>query len=386
VQQFFNEHNAEAAEVWAAFRAGRPIRPPVYLGTNTQYFIFNEALNPGEAVTFERYTKSGRVMLDFQLRAAVWRAEHIAPCCDDPAGLPDLFQVKVDLQNFDEAAYFGAPVIFLPHQVPDTTPILAQDRKNALFDAGLPDPLTGNFYRLAHQLYTEMSEIIAAQPTYRERPIDILPFGIYTTGPLTLAHQLRGSELFVDFYDNPDYVHQLLDLIVQGTIARIRAHRRFFGMSQVAPDFLYADDSIQMISGEMLAEFVLPAHRKLKAGVTSADKVKIHLCGDATRHFKALKDDVGVFHFETGFPVDFGQLRQTLGPDVIIEGGPTIMLLKDGTPNEVTTETNRILNSGVATGGNFILREGNNLAPGTPIPNLAAMYQAARQYTYPTAA
>ena len=31
--------------------------------------------------------------------------------------------------------------MFLPGQIPDTPPILAGDRKNALFDAGLPDPL-----------------------------------------------------------------------------------------------------------------------------------------------------------------------------------------------------------------------------------------------------
>jgi hypothetical protein len=380
------EHNAEAAEVWAAFHAGQPIRPPVFLGTNTQYFIFNEALNPGEAVTFESYTQSGRTMLEFQLRAAVWRAEHIAPHCDDPLGLPDTFQVKVDLQNFDEAAYFGAPVLFLPHQVPDTTPILAGDRKNALFDAGLPDPLTGNWYQQAHRLYQEMSEIITGRSTWLERPIKILPFGIYTTGPLTLAHQLRGNELFMDFYDDPDYVHHLLDYIVTGTIARIRAHHRFFGLPELAPTLFYADDSIQMISGEMLAEFVLPAHARLKAGVTSADKVKIHLCGDATRHFKALKEHIGVFHFETGFPIEFGQVRQDVGPEVILEGGPNIMLLKDGTPAAVTAETERIFNSGVLEGGNFILREGNNLAPGTPLDNLAAMYQAARHYRYLTPA
>ena len=108
-----DEHNAEAQAVWAAFHAGNPIRPPVYLGTNTQYFIFNDDLNPGEQVTFEAYATDARRCWSFN--------------CGGPSG-------------------------------------------------GLP-------------------------------------------------HQLRGNDLFLDFYDDPDYVHQLLDFIVEGTIARIRALR-----------------------------------------------------------------------------------------------------------------------------------------------------------------
>lgn len=82
---------------WDVFYAGRPSHPPVVLGMATQFFIFNENLNPAEEVTFERTSLDAGVMLD----------------------------LRVDLQNFDEAAYFGAPVTFIPHQVPDTLPILA---------------------------------------------------------------------------------------------------------------------------------------------------------------------------------------------------------------------------------------------------------------------
>jgi len=120
------EHNAEARAVWEAFNAGHPIRPPVMVVTGTQFLIFNDDLNPGEAVTFETYSTDADTMLDFQLRAAAWRAEHIAPYCDDPVGMPpnrEAWLVRVDLQNYDEAAHLGAPVIFLPHQVPDTQPI-----------------------------------------------------------------------------------------------------------------------------------------------------------------------------------------------------------------------------------------------------------------------
>jgi len=376
------KHNEEAQAVWEAFRAGKPIRPPVHLGTATQFFIFNDDLNPGEAVTFESYSTDAQTMLDFQLRSQAWRAEKIAPYCDDPIGLPEEFLVRVDLQNYDEAAYFGAPVVFTPNQVPDTKPIFDGERKNAFQDLGLPDPLEGGWYAKAHRIFDEMSERIHKKPTCLERPIRMTPFGIWTSGPFTLAIALRGGDFLTDLYEDPQYAHDLLDYIVEGTIQRVLAHLCFFGLPAPANDMFFADDAIQMISPKMFKEFVLPAYRKLKSGVTTAERVKVHLCGDATRHFKTLRDEIGVYEFETGFPVDFGKLRRELGPAVLIHGGPNIMLLLNGTPEAVCEETRRILKSGICDGGRFVLREGNNLAPRTPFANLEAMYEAARSFSW----
>ena len=54
--------------------------------------------------------------------------------------------------------------------------------------------------------------------------------------------------------------------------------------------------------------------------------------------------------------------------------------LGTATPAEVKANCREILGSGVTEGGKFILREGNNLAPGTPEENVAAMYEAAKEY------
>jgi hypothetical protein len=377
------EHNAEALAVWDAFKAGQPIRPPVALGTATQFFIYNDELNPGAAVGWERYCTDADTMLDFQLRAAVWRAGRIAPYCDDPIGMPpnrEAWLVRVDLQNFDEAAHLGAPVLFLEGQVPGTPPILAGDRKNALFDAGLPDPLTGGWYRRAHEILDCWRERLAREPEYRGWPVRIDPFGWWSGGPLTLAVSLRGHELLTDLYEDPEYVRALLAYLTEVTINRVRAHARFFGMQDPPDSLWFADDNLQLLSVKMAREFMLPIYRKMKAEMTTAEHAKIHLCGDATRHFRWLKEAVGVNDFETGFPVDHGRIRRELGPDVTIHGGPTVMVLRDGSPEDVRAEAQRILDSGVCEGGRFVLREANNLAPRTPAANLAAMYETARAW------
>jgi hypothetical protein len=384
-ESFIQEHNAEARKIWDAFDVGTPIRPPVALGTGTQFFIYNDDLNPGGAVDWERYCTDADTMLDFQLRAAAWRAEHIAPYCDDPIGMPpnrEAWLVRIDLQNFDEAAHLGAPVMFLPGQIPDTPPILAGDRKNALFDAGLPDPLTGGWYRRAHEMLEQWQERLRREPEYHGWPVRIDPFGWWSGGPLTLAVSLRGHELLTDLYEDPEYVRTLLDYLTEVTIARVRAHARFFGMQDPPDSLWFADDNLMLLSVKMAREFMLPVYHKLKAGMTTAEHAKIHLCGDATRHFRWLKDEVGVNDFETGFPVDHGRIRCELGPAVTIHGGPTVMLLHDGSPDAVWAETQPILDSGVCAerGGRFVLREANNLAPHTPFANLAAMYETARAW------
>lgn len=376
----FEQHNEEALEVWAAYRAGKPIRVPVTLWADARFYLLDDNFNPGEAITFETYSTDAQVMLDVQLRAAAWRAEHIAPCCDDVAGLPEQFVVAVDQLRYFDAGFFGAPVEYREGQMPDTRPILAGDFKHRVFDRGQPDPLKGGVFAEGHRLHEAMAERVSKGLTYLGRPVKLDPFGLGTDGPFTVAQSLRGPELFTDLYTDPEYVKQLLDFITEGTIARILAHRKLFGLPEKSEWWGFADDAIQMISTKMVREFVLPVHKRLKAALTTAERINIHLCGDATRHFKLLRDEIGAYSFDTGFPIDFGKMRETLGPDVEIMGGPRATLLVSATPDEVSAEVRRILSTGILEGGRFILREANDLAPCTPLANLQAMYATAKEY------
>ena len=54
------------------------------------------------------------------------------------------------------------------------------------------------------------------------------------------------------------------------------------------------------------------------------------------------------------------------------------MVFRDGSPEKMQAETQRILDSGACDGGRFVLREANNLAPRTPAANLAGHGATAR--------
>ena len=43
-----------------------------------------------------------------------------------------------------------------------------------------------------------------------------------------------------------------------------------------------------------------------------------------------IQRELGVMSFDTGFPIDFGLVRQALGPEVTINGGPHVELLRQG--------------------------------------------------------
>jgi uroporphyrinogen-III decarboxylase len=93
-----------------------------------------------------------------------------------------------------------------------------------------------------------------------------------------------------------------------------------------------------------------------------------------------LSKKLGIVSFDTGFPINHGELRKQLGPDVEVSGGPEVSLLHAGTPEACFKKAKEILESGIKEGGKFILQEGNNLPPCCPPENLAAVYEACLTY------
>src|ERR1051326_28116 len=96
----FAAHNAEVEQTWAAYRAGRPRRVPIILGTNTRYFLLNPQINRW-GVNFRRYSEDPDVMFDTQLRFLRWSKFNLLQ--DAQLGLPQAWEIQVDFQNYYEA-------------------------------------------------------------------------------------------------------------------------------------------------------------------------------------------------------------------------------------------------------------------------------------------
>ena len=72
-------------------------------------------------------------------------------------------------------------------------------------------------------------------------------------------------------------------------------------------------------------------------------------------------------------------MARELGPAVQIQGGPTAALLLSGSREEVAGETVRIIRAVKDVTRRFVLRDANNVSPGTPLENIRVMYDKVRE-------
>ncbi|MHB8997010.1 MAG: uroporphyrinogen decarboxylase family protein [Armatimonadota bacterium] len=373
----FSKHNEQQAAVWKAYYDRKPTRVPMILGISSRYTVLNPLANP-EGYDFERFFCDARAMFTHLLRKQHFIRHHLL--FDQEMGLPSQWTVGVDFQNSYEAMWWGCELHFRPGQVPDTTPILNADNKRLLLDRGAPDPFSGWLGRAWE--YLEQFREWAKTEEFEGRPIVAAGVpGCGSDGIFTTACALMDpTDLMCEMYTDPQFVHEFLGLITDATINRIKAFRGRLGQDECSVVTGMADDAIQMLSHAHYEEFVLPQHQRMVAEFGGEGPNSMHLCGDATRHFRFLRDTLKIMSFDTGFPVDFGWLREELGPEVTIYGGVHVDLLLRGPVRAIEAGVKRIMETGIKAGGRFVFREGNNLAPYTPVEHVAAMYEAVKEY------
>lgn len=374
----FTAHNAESAELWAAFNENKHGRVPVRLNTNPRMLMLDPAHNRG-GLEYHDYMRDPELMGRAVLEWNYW-VRHFLPG-DHEKGLPEVWRPHVDFENIYDAAWFGAPVVFHRGQVPYAAPLLNDGNKRMLFDRGIPDPFAGEWAERALRHLEHFRAKSRAGWSFCGRPVepvDSSPF-LFFDGVFTTAASLRGpTEICTDLLTDPEYARELLDYITEAVVARIHAWRRFFGLPPQADDYGTADDSVEMLSVDQYREFVLPRHRRLFDAFCPAGKRGIHLCGNAQRLFPVLRGELNVASFDTGFPVDFTRFREEMGPETLVSGGPRAPLFVGDDPEPLLAETRRILASGVLEGGRFILQEGNNLPPRASMGHCRMFYEVGR--------
>ena len=373
--------NAAKDALWHDYHAGRAPRTPILLSMNDRVFVLDPQFNT-LGLTYTQIVDDPACMLQAMLCAQHVMRSRYHEFCDLPTGLPELWQVRPMFHNTFDASAFGAALTCPDNDVPTTTPIVGDADKQRLLDVDLTAPLTIGTAARGIEM-THAMRALAEGKTFLDRPIEVLPYAeLGCDGPLTVALNLRGPGIFLDLRRDPDFAHALFERIVTAATQRFNAFLDLWDLP--APDEVwFADDALATIGVSQYREHVLPHHRRWYDALdpTHTRKRGMHLCGDATRHFPTIADELGVTAFDTGFPVDHGALRATLGDRIELIGGVPVPLLQSGPPQAVYDAARAILASGVCSGGRFILREANNLPPSVPWPSLAAMAAAAHAAT-----
>jgi uroporphyrinogen-III decarboxylase len=164
-------------------------------------------------------------------------------------------------------------------------------------------------------------------------------------GVQNVALDLRGQQLFLDYYDNPALVHHLLDVIAQ-TIYRVATYvQHRTGTSSISLNrivaridprlHLHSNCSVQMISRATYEEFLLPRECWL------AERLQpygIHHCGDNLEHvIEAYARVPGLAFVDVGWGSDVAACRQAL-PDAVFSLRLNPARLRAQTPADVQAD------------------------------------------------
>lgn len=103
-------------------------------------------------------------------------------------------------------------------------------------------------------------------------------------GPFTLASHLRGTDIFMDMFDEPDYVISLLDYCAEFVNKEIDMYIET-GMDVIA----VVDPLISQISAEHFEEFMTKPFKSLFKNIKKQGKLSsFFVCGDATRNIEVM--------------------------------------------------------------------------------------------------
>ncbi len=202
---------------------------------------------------------------------------------------------------------------------------------------------------------------------------EILVLG-WIEGPFAAAAAMLGVEpLLVGLYTDPEAVKRLLEFCLAVEIE--------FGRAQIAAgaDLIgVGDAAASLISRHHYAELVLPYEIRLFEALHQAGgRAKLHICGN-TSHLLDLMPRSGADVVNVDWMVDLAAARRALGDRICLKGNcdPVAVLLQ-GTPESIAARAREDIAIGGRTG--YILGAGCEVAPETPVDNLHAYVEAARE-------
>ncbi len=289
------------------------------------------------------YCTDHRVLAEGQLRTAEKYGLDYVNTMSDPAR---------------EAADCGARVRYF-----DAQPVALDEEQALLADKiqlkGLrsPDPLGGG----------RMHNGIKAVAHLRARAgADLLVEG-WVEGPMAEAADLRGiNTLMTDFYDDPVFVRDLFDFVVELGLR--------FAREQIAAgaDLIGVGDAAASLVGPVFyQEFIWPAEKKLIDGIHAMGApTRLHICGNTRAHLAGM-GRLGCAIADIDYPVPLPEARTKMGPDQIIIGNLNpVAALRDSNPDAITATLAACHRD---AGARFIVGAGCEVPPDTPAENLRAL-------------
>ena len=269
-----------------------------------------------------------------------------------PDGMPVIFdlQVEAEILGCDLLWAKDAPPTVKSHPLADTTDIPGK----------IPTKEEGRI-PLILDVMNRMKESVGDRTAL---------YGL-ACGPFTLASHLRSTNLFMDMYDDPDYVHNLLDYCADVFIA-MSDYFIEAGMDVIGA----VDPLISQISPDSFEEFMMKPYKKVFShlrdkGVFSS----FFVCGDATKNLDVMSQS-GPDCLSIDENIDLVGAKKVADKYNIVLSGNiqlTVCMLL-GTQQDC--QQSAVEKIDLMGNSNFILAPGCDMPYDTPIENVIGVGQA----------
>ena len=301
-------------------------------------------------VPYGRYAADHRVLVESQLGVAERFDLDFVSCISDPGR---------------EAADCGAAIQFFEDQPPaiDETRALLAD-KQKLSSLKVPDPRGGG----------RMQDRIEAVVALRRQVGGKRLIEGWIEGPCAEAADLRGiNALMLDFYDDPPFVRNLFDFVLEMNLAFAKAQ------VQAGADLIGVGDAAASLVGpKIYDEFVWPYEKKMVDALHAmGTRVRLHICGNTSRILGGM-GRLGCEIVDLDFKASLAQGRQAMGKEQVLLGNLNpVAALRNGTPASIAAA---IAECHRQAGPRYIVGAGCEVPRDTPHENLQALCDYARSH------
>jgi len=299
-------------------------------------------------VKYEEYATDYRKLVEAQIRTAEKYDFDYVSSISDPAR---------------EAADCGARVQFFDDQPPailENNALLAD--KTALGKLEVPDPLGGG----------RMHDRVEAAALFRERVGGQRLIEGWIEGPCAEAADLRGiNRLMLDFYDDPAFVRDLFDFVVEMELqfaeAQVEAGVDLIGVG---------DAAASLVGPQIYEEFIWPSEKRMVEALREmGTRIRLHICGNIGRILEPI-GRLGCDFVDVDYMVPVAAARQAMGPNQVLAGNiDPVAVLRNGIPESVTEAISECHRQ---AGDRYIVGAGCEVPRGTPPENVLALRDYAR--------
>jgi MtaA/CmuA family methyltransferase len=263
-----------------------------------------------------------------------------------------------------EAPDCGAVVEYFddhPASIVESQALLAD--KKTLAQLKVPDPLGGG----------RMHDRVKGIALLKRRVGHTKIVEGWMEGPCGASADLRGiNTLMIDFYDDPVFVRDLFDFVLEVGMRFARAQ------VEAGADVIgIGDPAASLVGPKVYQEFVWPYEKKMVDGLHALGaRARLHICGN-TRGILKDMGRLGCDHVDLDSMTPVAEARKKMGPAQVVLGNlDPVRDLCNGTPQSVysaVAECHR------QAGPLYIVGAGCEVPRDTPAANVHALVRYARQ-------